>query len=368
MPTHMKALVLHGPNDLRLEQVPKPEAGPGSVVVQVLSAPLWDYLKEVVDGKRQYPLAFPLVFGTCCVGRVTEVGPDVKALQPGSLVFCDYIVHLRDAPEERIVLGYHGGQTALEQKLSSEYWKDGCFAEFARFPAENVHELDEAALDRNGIPPHQMSELASIIPGMGAANAIGVKPGETVLVLPATGFFSSSAIVAALAQGAAVVAGSRSRDKLDALVEHFGDDGRRINPVVLTGDVHQDCAALRAATPGGRGADAYIDYSPPMAAGTTHIEAGLLALKRHGRCCFAGVIVDKVPIPYAAVMAQCLTIKGQFAQSRDDVAQAIRLIEAGNMKLRKEVIARHPLEEYEEALTLAAASGGWKSLVLLTPN
>lgn len=67
-------------------------------------------------------------------------------------------------------------------------------------------------------------------------------------------------------------------------------------------------------------------------------------------------------------MAQCLMIKGQFAQSRDDVAQAIRLIEAGNMKLRKEVIARHSLEEYEEALTLAAASGGWRSLVLLTPN
>lgn len=44
MPTDMKALVLHGPDDLRLEQVPKPEAEPGSVVVQVLSAPLWDYL------------------------------------------------------------------------------------------------------------------------------------------------------------------------------------------------------------------------------------------------------------------------------------------------------------------------------------
>ncbi|KAF2995906.1 hypothetical protein E8E14_000982 [Neopestalotiopsis sp. 37M] len=366
----MKALVLHGPKDLRLEQVPRPEAGPGSIVVQVLSAPLWDYLAEVIDGTRQYPLAFPLIFGTCCVGRITEVGPDVKALQPGSLVFCDYIVRLRDAPEERIVLGYHGGQTPLEQKLSSEYWKDGCFAEYARFPAENVHELDEQALDRRAIAPHQMAELAALIPAMGAANAIGITAGETVLVLPATGYFSSSAIVAALALGAGtVVAGSRSRDKLDALVAHFGDEGRkRIRPVVLTGDVYADCAALRAATPGGKGADAYIDYSPPMAAGTTHIEAGLLALKRHGRCCFAGVIVDKVSIPYAVIMAQCLTIKGQFAQSRDDTARAIRLIESGNLTLRKEVIAQHPLEEHEEALKLAANSGGWKKLVLFTPK
>ncbi|ETS79001.1 hypothetical protein PFICI_08854 [Pestalotiopsis fici W106-1] len=368
MAQNMKALVLHGPKDLRLEEVPRPEAGPGSVVVQVLAAPLWDYLAEVIDGTRQYPLAFPLIFGTCCVGRITQVGPDVKALQPGSLVFCDYIVRLRDAPEERIVLGYHGGQTPLEQKLSSEYWKDGCFAEFARFPTENVHQLDEKALEQNGISPYQMSELAALIPAMGAVNSIGITAGETVLVVPATGYFSSSAIVAALAVGATVVAGSRSKDKLDALVAHFGDDGKRIRPVVLTGDVYADCAALRAATPGGKGADAYIDYSPPMAAGTTHIEAGLLALKRHGRCCFAGVIIDNVPIPYAVVMAQCLTIKGQFAQERDDTARAVRLIEAGNLTLRKDIIAQHPLEEHAEALKLAAESGGWKKLVLFAPK
>jgi threonine dehydrogenase-like Zn-dependent dehydrogenase len=67
-------------------------------------------------------------------------------------------------------------------------------------------------------------------------------------------------------------------------------------------------------------------------------------------------------------MAQCLTIKGQFAQSRDDTARAIRLIESGNLTLRKEVIAQHPLEEHEEALKLAANSGGWKKLVLFTPK
>ena len=87
----------------------------------------------------------------------------------------------------------------------------------------------------------------------------------------------------ALALGAKVVAGGRSREKLDALVKHLGEDGKRITPVVLTGDANVDAGALRAATPGGKGADAYIDYSPPAAAGTTHIEAGLLALKRYGR-------------------------------------------------------------------------------------
>ena len=153
-------------------------------------------------------------------------------------MFCDYIVRLRDAPDQRIVLGkytrctlkvklfaheyslakgYYGGQTVEEQKLSSRYWKDGCFAEYARFPAENIHPLDEMSLERNGITPNQLCELASIIPAMGAVNSINIIAGETVLVLPATGFFSSTAIVAALALGAKVVAGGRSKEKLEAL-------------------------------------------------------------------------------------------------------------------------------------------------------
>jgi len=360
----MKALVLHGPKDLRLDDVPAPTAQPGAVVVRVIAAPVWDYLPEVVNGERQYPLAYPLIFGTCAVGRVEEVGPDVTSLKPGQLVFCDYIVRLRDEPDKRIVLGYHGGMTAEELKLSSGHWKDGCFAERASFPAENVHPVDEQLLAKQDVSIHQLAEIASVMPGMGAANAIGVKAGETVLVLPSTGFFSSSAIVAALALGAHVVAGSRSKDSLDSLLAFFGEDAKRITPVVLSGDVGQDKAALLAATPGGKGADAYIDYSPPMAATTTHIMASLLALKRYGRCCFAGVIIDNVQLPYALIMANCLTIRGQFAQSREDVVQTVKLIEAGNMKLRKRIVGPYPFEEYAQVMELAAQSKGWEKMIL----
>ncbi len=51
----MQGLVLHGPGDLRLDEVPKPTAFPGSVVVQVIAAPLWDY---VVSGH-----CYTLVYG-----------------------------------------------------------------------------------------------------------------------------------------------------------------------------------------------------------------------------------------------------------------------------------------------------------------
>ncbi|KAL2018150.1 hypothetical protein VTK56DRAFT_1226 [Thermocarpiscus australiensis] len=363
----MKGLVLHGPGDLRLEEIPKPTAFPGSVVVRVIAAPLWDYVADVVGGSLNFPHAYPLVFGTCCVGRIEKVGPDVGSLEPGRLVFCDHIIYLRDAPECRFVLGYHGGHLAKERKLSSGLWKDGCFAEYARFPVENVHVIDEERLARQGIAPPQLGEISSVMSAVGAANSIGIRPGETVIVMPATGFFSSSAVVAALGLGAEVVAVSRSRGTLDAMIEAFGEDGKRISPVVITGDVDKDAAALRGATPGGKGADAYIDFSSPAAAEGTHVQAGLLALKRHGRCCFAGVVQGNLQLPYTAIRLNCLTIQGSFAQNRSDVETTIRLIESGRLKLRKEIAGEFGLQDYAEAIKLAKENRGWENMVLMTP-
>ncbi|KAI1098221.1 hypothetical protein F4804DRAFT_338435 [Jackrogersella minutella] len=111
---------------------------------------------------------------------------------------------------------------------------------------------------------------------IGAANAINIRAGETVLVMPATGFFSSSVIVAAWGLGTNVVAVGRNKDSLDALIRHFGDDGKHITPIILTGDVTKDSSAIKAVTPGGKGADAYIDFSSPEMVGGKHIQASLL--------------------------------------------------------------------------------------------
>ncbi|KAK3167998.1 hypothetical protein OEA41_004444 [Lepraria neglecta] len=368
MSVSMNALVLHGPGDFRHERVGKPEASAGSVVVRVIAAPIWDYVgnehdrltnpqSEVLDGSLPFPHAYPLIFGTCCVGRIDEVGPDVAALQPGQLVFCDHIVYLRDAPEKRIVLGYHGGHSKEELKFSSSHYKDGCFAEYARFPTENVHVVNEQRIAQRGVTPAQLGEISSVMSAVGAANSIHVRPGETVLVMPGTGFFSSSAIVAALGLGANVVVTSRSKDTLDALIEHFGEDGKRITPLVLTGDVTADAEALRAATPDDKGADAYIDFSSPEMAWGTHLEAGLRALKRFGN----------VPLPYLTIRANSISLIGSFAQNRQDVEFTIRLIEAGNLKLRKDVAGAFGLQEIDKALRFAKEAPGWGKMVVITP-
>ncbi|RMZ74829.1 hypothetical protein DV737_g5696, partial [Chaetothyriales sp. CBS 132003] len=344
----MNALILHGPGDLKLEEVNKPVASAGSVVVRVIAAPIWDYVNEVIDGSLPFPHAYPLVFGTCCVGRIEEIGPDVAALYPGQLVFCDHIIYLRDAPEKRIVLGYHGGHSKEELHFSSTHYKDGCFAEYARFPTENVHIVNEESLGQRGISFAQLGEISGVMSAIGAFNAINLRAGETVLVMPETGFFSSSAIVAALGLGANVVVTSGSKGTLDALIKHFGEDGTRVTPLVLTGDVNIDSEALRAATPDGKGADAFIDFSSPEIANGTHLEAGIRALKRFGRL-------------------NSIALVGAFAQSRRDVEFTIRLIEAGNIKLRKDVAGKFGLQDIDKALKLAKEASAWGNMVVIMP-
>lgn len=72
------------------------------------------------------------------------------------------------------------------------------------------------------------------------------------------------------------------KQSLDRLLKSF-ENSERITPVILSGDADNNTTSILAATPHGKGADAYIDFSPRMAANTTHIIAGLEAVKRNGR-------------------------------------------------------------------------------------
>ena len=76
----------------------------------------------------------------------------------------------------------------------------------------------------------------------------------------------------------------------------------RFHRVILTGDENTDTKAMIAASGNkGKGADAYIDFSPGIAAKDgipSYIESLLVALRSRGRAAFMGRIFRKVEIPY----------------------------------------------------------------------
>lgn len=139
-----RALVLNSKQTpLSIENVPIPTAGPGSVVVKVLSTYILSYLPSVLDGTLPYSLALPLTPGSNTIGRIHAIGPDATLLKAGQLVFCDITVTARDDAESAILMGMHGGGS---MKLMEGEWRNGSFAEYAKFPLENVFALDEELL------------------------------------------------------------------------------------------------------------------------------------------------------------------------------------------------------------------------------
>ncbi|KAF4637310.1 hypothetical protein G7Y89_g774 [Cudoniella acicularis] len=370
MTTH-QALVLNSTSaPLSFETRSIPVAGPGSVVIRVLGTYILPYLSSILDGSLPYALYPPLVPGSNCIGRVHAVGPDATSLSEAQLVLCDMTVRARDDPSKAILMGLHGGAA---MRLMEGEWRDGCFAQYAKFPLENCFALDEELLcGKMGYTIEDLCTIPSFLVPFGGLSDIGVLPGDTVIVAPATGRFGGGAVTTALAIGASVVACGRNEGVLTAMNKVFGDTGR-LTTLILTGDVEKDTKAMiKAAGNGGKGADAYINFSPAAAAGSTHISAALAALKFGGRAVFMGGIPGKVQIDYILVMLKSLRIQGKFMYERDTVAKMVKMIEKGNLKLGEmhtgaKTVAKFGLEDIQEAMQVAKKESGWGKQVVLLP-
>jgi L-idonate 5-dehydrogenase len=84
----MKAIVIHGPNDLRLEDRPDGAPGPGQVLVRVLSGGICgsDLHYYNHGGFGAVRLREPMILGHEVAGVVAAVGPGVEGLSEGRLV------------------------------------------------------------------------------------------------------------------------------------------------------------------------------------------------------------------------------------------------------------------------------------------
>jgi NADPH:quinone reductase-like Zn-dependent oxidoreductase len=186
---------IRSPPDITITSrpIPNPPA-PGTCCVRVLSAyasPGWPLF---FDGTLSY-LSFPLPFvpGSQAVGRVLSTGPDASLLRPGDLVFIDSFVRARDDPvNTQILLGLHQGSTDASKRLMREGWPDGVLRTVATVPLENVHRLDEAAIDKLGYTPSELViALSRLVVAAGGIAAADLRPGQTVIVGPATGHVST---------------------------------------------------------------------------------------------------------------------------------------------------------------------------------
>src|SRR6266581_5770258 len=124
----MKAAILHGPRELRVEAARAPEPGADQALVRVAVAGLCGTDYSIFSGDR--PVTYPRVMGHEFVGRVEAVGPGVTTPRVGDRVAIEPNYSCGRCP-----LCREGNRNLCLSRITIGINVDGGFAELVRVPA-----------------------------------------------------------------------------------------------------------------------------------------------------------------------------------------------------------------------------------------
>jgi NADPH2:quinone reductase len=202
---------------LELVEVPRPEAGPGQLLVRVLAATA--NFPDVLMCKGTYQVRPPLPFcpGVELCGEVVEAGPGV------------------------------GGYSAGDRVIGGAVLPHGGFAEYALMDAGRVVPAPEGLDDAEAAPFHMTYQTG----WFGLHRRARLAAGETLLVHAAAGGVGSGAVQLGKAAGARVIGVAGGPEKA-AVVRELGAD------VVIDRNAEDFVAVVKEVT-GGHGADVVYD-------------------------------------------------------------------------------------------------------------
>ena len=176
------------PAELRVSEIPDPEAGPGTLQVEVRAAGCNFFDILIVQGKYQVKPAFPFTPGGEISGVVREVGEGVEGFTVG----------------DRVLAGT----------------RTGGFAETAVVPAGEARLLPDGMSFEEGaaIPITYPTSYAALV------FRANLQAGETLLVHAAAGGVGSAALQIGKALGARVIATVGGAEKAEIAREHGADE------------------------------------------------------------------------------------------------------------------------------------------------
>jgi NADPH:quinone reductase-like Zn-dependent oxidoreductase len=193
----MKAVVAthYGPpEDYTVADVPVPRPGPGQIQVRVTAASINPADVVVPSGAYRdvTPLKFPYVPGNDFAGTVSEVGAGVTAYRPGDEVFGFALT--------RALRAMAGARPSLGTGSLAEYAVFEADTPFIAHRPEGLDVADAAALPTVGLAARALMATAD------------VQPGETVLVIGATGGVGTTVVPLLAAAKARVIATATTAD------------------------------------------------------------------------------------------------------------------------------------------------------------
>ncbi len=332
MPFQMRAAVLYGQEDVRLESVPVPEIGPGELLVRVRAAlTCGTDLKVYRRGYHAKMIQPPALFGHELAGEVAALGFGATGFAVG-----DRVVAANSAPCDECFFCKRGQPNLCEDLL----FNNGAYAEYIRIPQrianKNTYRLPD------GLDYKDAALTEPLACALRALDETGVQAGDTVAVMGLGPLGLMLVRLARYAFGARVIATARRLEQVDQALMLGAETG------ILMGTNHDALVAELHQQTGGYGADIVVE-----AIGQPHAwELATRLVRRGGTINFFGgcpagttVALDTTLLHYSEI-----TCKASFHHTPAHIRRSLELIANGTVTATHLVNHEEPLEALPRVL------------------
>ena len=330
LPDRMLVAFLYGPGDLRLEERPVPEPGPGEVVARVRAATTCG--TDVKMFTRPYVssvVRLPSPFGHEWAGEVVAIGPGVEGWEPG-----DRIRAGNSAPCLTCRFCRRGQQNLCENRL----WLWGAFAEYIKVPAHMLK------VNAQKVPEHLSFEEAAVAEPLACvlhgAKLASIQPGDVVAIIGSGPIGILHAQVAKHMGAAKVV--------IFDLVDERLKVARSVGADLAVNAGREDPAEVVKAETDGLGADVVIEAVGLPATWEKAFELvrrGGTVLEFGGCPPGTSVEVSTELLHYGEVR-----LLGSFHATPREFEVALSLIASGTIRVRPLITSRRRLAELHDVM------------------
>ncbi|MFC1909072.1 zinc-dependent dehydrogenase [Chloroflexota bacterium] len=319
----MRVAMWYNNRDVRIEEMPVPEIGPGELLVRIEASGICG--SDVMEWYRLDRA--PLVLGHEIGGQIVTVGEGVKRYQEGDRVSVAHHV-----PCNTCYYCLNGHHTACDT-LRQTNFDPGGFAEYVRLPAINVDRgifrlPDEVSYEEATF----IEPLACILRGQRQAR---LRPGCSVFVI-GSGISGLLHVQLARALGASRIIVADINDYRLEAASRYGADA--------TIHAEEDLPVRLHQLNQGRLADVVIICT----GATSAITQALKSVERGGTILFFAPTDAGVTIPISInelFWRNDITLTTSYAGSPADYATALELIRAGVVPVREMITHRLSLAE-----------------------
>ncbi|WP_258358722.1 zinc-dependent alcohol dehydrogenase [Moorella sulfitireducens] len=337
IPEKMKALVLFGPNDVRLVEKPVPKPGPGEVLVRVASCGICGTdVKIITKGMPKMPPYGEFTFGHEWAGTVVALGETVDEFKVG----------------DRVAIEAHKGCGRCENCIDGKYTAclnygrldkghraagmtvDGGFAEYAVQHVNSVYK----------IPDNISFNEATYVTTAGCAlyaidKSGGYIAGDTVLVI-GPGPIGLSVVQGARALGAEKIILMGTRE--DRLAK-----GRQLGAThtINIREVDDPVAEVMALT-GGKGAERVFECGGNSQA----FEYGIKSTKKGGVMVLVSFYKEPVTANLDYVVMNQISLLTVRGEGNQNCKRALSLMAQGKIDAKPIMTHAFPLEEFHKGL------------------